>query len=143
MAYTHPFIYYEPYIISATGRLVKQQTANIGGFQSGVIEDLSLRHWLISPRRFGKNLLCLSSFRVGFMVRGAPKEVLPDCSPLQTPQNQNFKNVVFVYLTISKGLCDFLFSRNLPLKSADDLYIRILKNKLIKFIKNKKIRHCD
>jgi hypothetical protein len=36
---------------------------------------------------------------------------------------------------ISKVLRDFPFSRNQPLKSADDLYSRILKNKLIKFKK--------
>jgi hypothetical protein len=36
---------------------------------------------------------------------------------------------------ISKVLCDLPFSRNQPLKSADDKYIKILKNKLIKLKK--------
>jgi hypothetical protein len=38
---------------------------------------------------------------------------------------------------ISKVLCDFPFSQNQPLKSADDWYIRILKNKLIKLKKTR------
>jgi hypothetical protein len=41
-----------------------------------------------------------------------------------------------VAVMISKVLRDLPFSRNQPLKSADDYYIRILKNKLI----NKKTR---
>jgi hypothetical protein len=40
----------------------------------------------------------------------------------------------FLYTTISNVLCDFPFSRNQPLKSADDEYIRILKN-VIKSLK--------
>jgi hypothetical protein len=36
---------------------------------------------------------------------------------------------------ISKVLGDLPFSQNQPLKSADDQYIRILKNKLIKLKK--------
>jgi hypothetical protein len=54
--------------------------------------------------------------------------------PLQT-QNGNLKNTDSVDITISNVLRDFPFSRNQPLKSADDRYIRILKNKLIKFKK--------
>jgi hypothetical protein len=37
----------------------------------------------------------------------------------QTPQNRNFKNTDFVDMT-SKVLRDLPFSRNQPLKSADD-----------------------
>jgi hypothetical protein len=44
---------------------------------------------------------------------------------------------------VPKVVCDFPFSGKQPLKSADDQYIRILKNKLIKFRKNKKTGHCD
>ena len=39
---------------------------------------------------------------------------------LQTPQNQNLNNTDFVDTTTSKALRDLLFSRNQPLKSADD-----------------------
>jgi hypothetical protein len=63
-------------------------------------------------------------------------------APPQTPQNQNLKDTDFVDMIISKVLRDFPFSRNQPLKSADDQYIRILKNKLTK-LKNKKTGHCD
>jgi hypothetical protein len=55
---------------------------------------------------------------------------LPGYSP-QNSQNRNFKNTDFVDIMISKVLRDLPFSRNQPLKSADDQYIRILKNKLI------------
>jgi hypothetical protein len=53
--------------------------------------------------------------------RGAPGG-LPGCSPPQTPKNQNKKKrkTDFVDIMISKVLCDFPFSRNQPLKSADD-----------------------
>jgi hypothetical protein len=40
---------------------------------------------------------------------------------------------------ISKILRDLSFSQNLPLKLADDWYIRILKNKLIKLKKTKRL----
>jgi hypothetical protein len=54
--------------------------------------------------------------------------------PPQIPQNLNLKNTNFVDM-VSKVLRDLPFSRNQPLKSANDWYIRILKNKLIKFKK--------
>jgi hypothetical protein len=57
--------------------------------------------------------------------------------PPQTPQNRNLKNTAFIYFMISKVLRDFPFSRKQPLKSADDRYIRNLKNKLIK-LKNRR-----
>jgi hypothetical protein len=73
---------------------------------------------------------------------GAPKGGgLPGCSPSKH-QNRYLKNTHFVDIILSKVLRDLPFSRNQPLKSADDQYIRILKNKLIK-LKNKKIGHCD
>ena len=37
-----------------------------------------------------------------------------------TPQNRNLKNTDFVDIVISHVLRDFPFSRNQPLKSADD-----------------------
>jgi hypothetical protein len=40
--------------------------------------------------------------------------------PPQTLRNRNLKNTDFVYIMISKVLRDFPFSRNQPLKSADD-----------------------
>jgi hypothetical protein len=40
---------------------------------------------------------------------------------------------------IAEGLNDLLFSRNQPLKSADDQYIGILKDKLIKLQKKKSL----
>jgi hypothetical protein len=42
------------------------------------------------------------------------------------------KNIDFVDIAISNVLRDLPFSRNQPLKSVDDKYIRILKNKLMK-----------
>jgi hypothetical protein len=60
-----------------------------------------------------------------------PKPVPPP------PKAEIKKNTDFVYIMISKVLRDLPFSRNQPLKSADDQYINILKNKLIK-LKNKK-----
>jgi hypothetical protein len=60
------------------------------------------------------------------------------------PPNPNLKDTDFVDIMMSKVLRDFPFSRNQPLKSADDQYIRILKTKLIKLKKkNEKIGHCD
>jgi hypothetical protein len=53
----------------------------------------------------------------------------------QTPQNRNLKNRGFVDIMISEVLRDFPFSRNQPLKSADDQYVRISKNKLRKLKK--------
>jgi hypothetical protein len=44
---------------------------------------------------------------------------------------------------ISKVVRDFHFGRNRPLKSADDRYIGISKNKIIKLKKNKKTGHSD
>jgi hypothetical protein len=49
--------------------------------------------------------------------------------PPSNPQNRNLENKDFVGNMISKVSCDLPFSRNQPLKSADDQYIRILKNK--------------
>jgi hypothetical protein len=57
---------------------------------------------------------------------------------LQPFQNQNLKNTHFVDIMISKVLRDLPFSRNQPLKSADEQYIRIMKNKLIKFKKTRR-----
>jgi hypothetical protein len=54
------------------------------------------------------------------------------------PQTRNSKNTDFVDIMISKVLRDFPFSRNQPLKSADDQYIRILKNKLVKLKKTRR-----
>jgi hypothetical protein len=48
------------------------------------------------------------------------------------PQYQNLKNANLVDIMVSKVLCEFPFIRNRPLRPADDWYIRILKNKLIK-----------
>jgi hypothetical protein len=66
---------------------------------------------------------------------GAPKEGGGGCRtavPLQTLQNRNLENTYFAGYMISKVLHDFPFSRNQPLKSADDYYIRIVKNELLK-----------
>jgi hypothetical protein len=54
--------------------------------------------------------------------------------PPQTPQNRDLKNTDFIDI-ISKDLRDLPFRRNQLPKSADDQYIRILKNKLIKLKK--------
>jgi hypothetical protein len=50
-------------------------------------------------------------------------------------QNRNLKNTNFVHIMTSKVLRDLPFSRNQTLKSADQQYIRISKNKLIKLKK--------
>jgi hypothetical protein len=63
----------------------------------------------------------------------------PAAAP-QTTENWNLRNTDFVDLVISEVLRDFPFSRNQPLKSADDEYIRILKNKLIKLKKKQEDR---
>jgi hypothetical protein len=52
----------------------------------------------------------------------------------QTPENRNLKNRFGRYYD-KKVLRDLPFSRNQPLKSAGDQYIRILKNKLIQLKK--------
>jgi hypothetical protein len=59
--------------------------------------------------------------------------------PKKTPK-QKFKNTDFVDIMISNVLCDFPFSRNHSLKSADDQYIRILKIKIIKLKKKQECR---
>jgi hypothetical protein len=57
---------------------------------------------------------------------------LPGGSPTPAnPQNCNLKNTDFVGIMISRVLRDCPFSKNQPLKSADDQYVRILKNILI------------
>ena len=60
-----------------------------------------------------------------------PKEGGSWAAAPQTPQNRNLRNTHFV-VTISEVLRDLPFSRNQPMKSADDKYIGILNNKLIK-----------
>ena len=55
----------------------------------------------------------------------------------QNPQDRNLKKTDFVDIMISKVSRDLPFSRNQPLKSADDWYIGILKNKLIKLKKRR------
>jgi hypothetical protein len=76
---------------------------------------------------------------IGLLVKGAPKG--GDAGGLQLPQTlqyRNLKNTDFVDIMISKVLRDFRFGQNQPLKAADDQYIRILKNKLIKLKKTRK-----
>jgi hypothetical protein len=48
------------------------------------------------------------------------------------PKPKLKKKKHFVGVMISKVLRDFALSRNQPLKSADDQYITVLKNKLVK-----------
>jgi hypothetical protein len=45
---------------------------------------------------------------------------LPVCIPHQTPENRNLKNTDFVDIMVSNVLRNLPFSRNQPLKSADD-----------------------
>jgi hypothetical protein len=59
-----------------------------------------------------------------------------------TPKNETKKNTDFVDILISKVLSVLSFNRNQPMKSADDKYIRIFKNRLIK-LKKKKIGRRD
>jgi hypothetical protein len=56
--------------------------------------------------------------------------------PVPNPQKLKLKKKTdFVDIMISEVLRDLPFCRNQPLKSADDWYIRILKNTLIKLKK--------
>jgi hypothetical protein len=57
-------------------------------------------------------------------------------APTKSPKPE-FKKKDFVDIMISKVLRDFPFSRNQPLKSAGDQYIRILKTRLVKLKKKK------
>jgi hypothetical protein len=50
-------------------------------------------------------------------------------SPPNPSKNRNLKNTGSVDIMISEVLRDFSFSRNQPLKLADDQYIRISKKK--------------
>jgi transposase-like protein len=63
--------------------------------------------------------------------------------PTPTP-NRNLKNTDFVDTMTPKVLRDLSFSRNQPLKLADDLHIRILKkvNKIRKSQMNLKTEEC-
>jgi hypothetical protein len=67
---------------------------------------------------------------VGAHKKGGSRVPAPE-----KPRKRNLKDIDFVDIMISKVLHDFPFSRNQPLKSADDKYIRILKNKLMKLKK--------
>jgi hypothetical protein len=60
-------------------------------------------------------------------------------APRNPPKPKFQKHRRFGFCSI-KVLRDFPFSRNQPLKSADDQYIRILKNKLIKLKKKQEDR---
>jgi hypothetical protein len=62
-------------------------------------------------------------------------------SPPKAPKPTFIKHTFFIFYDMNI-LGDLPFSRNQPLKSADDQCIRILKNKLIK-LKIKKAGHCD
>jgi hypothetical protein len=70
-------------------------------------------------------------------TRGAPRGgvgcqvAAPAPKPLKPKLKK--KNTDFVDITIWEVLHDLHFSRSQPLKSADDYYIKILKNKLISF----------
>jgi hypothetical protein len=61
---------------------------------------------------------------------------------VQNSPKLKFKKPSFVDIMISKGLRDLPFSQNQPLKSADDYYISILKNKLIKLKKQEETTVC-
>jgi hypothetical protein len=63
--------------------------------------------------------------------KDAPKERDSGMQPPPPPnhQNQHLKNIDFIDILISKVLRGLHFSRNQALKSADNQYIRILKNK--------------
>jgi hypothetical protein len=71
-------------------------------------------------------------------LRGAPGggEGLP-VAPTRKPPKTEIKKKI-VYIMISKVLRDFPVSRNQPLKSADDWYIKFLKNRLIKLNKTRR-----
>jgi hypothetical protein len=65
---------------------------------------------------------------------------LPGCNSPKPPppkEKSKFKKKTDFVDIIWNFLRDFPFSRNQPLKSPDDWYIRILKNKLIKLKKKK------
>jgi hypothetical protein len=74
----------------------------------------SCRGWNISPSR-------LDGLRVPYSgcIAGAHPMGGAGLQPSK-PQNRNLKNANFVDAVISKVLCDLPFSRNQPLKSADN-----------------------
>jgi hypothetical protein len=75
--------------------------------------------------------------------KGTPRAEAAGLQPPKPPKPKlKKKNTDFVDIMTSKISHDFPLSRTQALKSADDWYIRILKNKLIK-LKNNKIGHCD
>jgi hypothetical protein len=98
-------------------------TAN--GFANSVSCIISEVHTKLATEGHIINNCCIHCTSQGRTQWGAA-----GLQPPQTPQNRN-KNTHFVDITISNVICDLPFSRNQPLKSADDWYIRILKNKLI------------
>jgi hypothetical protein len=67
-------------------------------------------------------LLLVEKLSIHGWTRGTPKEGAAGLQypPPQTPQNQNLKNTDFVDIMILQVLCDFSFSRNQPLKLADN-----------------------
>jgi hypothetical protein len=65
-------------------------------------------------------------------TRAHPREGTAGIQPDPKPPKPKFNKHRFCRYYDTKVLPDLPFSRNQPLKSADDWYIRILKNKLIK-----------
>jgi hypothetical protein len=98
---------------------------------------LSTSHLYQSTQKLSKFCFKLAGWQL-CATRGAPKGGAATWLSPQTPQNRNLKNTDFIDIMISKVLRYFAFSQNQPLKSADDQYVRILKNKLIKFRKTRR-----
>ena len=66
-------------------------------------------------------------FDVNIIIRAAPKEGLPSYTP---PKKIEIKKKKYFIDTTSNILRESPFSRYTTLKSADDQYIRILKNEI-------------
>jgi hypothetical protein len=77
---------------------------------------------VVSPDTSLENYAACGGFLWSYWTKGAPKGEGGGCQAVapQTTQNWKLKNTDFVYIMVSEVLRDFPFSRNQPLKSADD-----------------------
>jgi hypothetical protein len=62
----------------------------------------------------------LGQFQGRTQTEGGGGERAAGVQPPKTPKDQNLKSPNFVDILMSEVLRDFLFSRNQPLRSADD-----------------------
>jgi hypothetical protein len=88
------------------------------------------RQWFYNPTIITTKLTV--QLKLISLFQGRNQRGLPGCSPPPNHLKLKIKKTDFVDIILSKVLRDFHFSRNQPLKLADENCIRILKNKLMK-----------